>query len=324
MLDLDCVYERLASLGLEEWRTALDERLRARLGERGHGDMARWRRALANLPRVDRMPGNLDADAVGTAQLELMPGDRDRTRAALAALAPWRKGPFRIGDILIDTEWRSNLKWDRLRDAVSPLTGRLVLDVGCGNGYYALRMRGAGARAVVGIDPTLLFIAQFQAIAHFLDDVPVVVLPLRMDELPTGSSRFDTVFSMGVLYHTRAPIDHLRALREALRDGGELVLETLVLPGDDALSRTPAARYARMRNVWHLPTIPELLIWLERAGLRDAEVIDVSMTTVDEQRTTEWMPYESLAEALDPDDPTRTVEGWPAPIRAAVIARKPG
>jgi tRNA (mo5U34)-methyltransferase len=138
--------------------------------------------------------------------------------------------------------------------------------------------------------------------------------------LPHGARAFDTTFSMGVLYHQRSPLEHLRQLRGTLRPGGQLVLETIYIPGEQARACTPAERYARMRNVWLLPTIPELTIWLQRSGYRDIAIVDQSITTPDEQRSTEWMPFESLAEALDPADPERTVEGWPAPRRVIAVA----
>jgi tRNA (mo5U34)-methyltransferase len=149
---------------------------------------------------------------------------------------------------------------------------------------------------------------------------PVHVLPLRMQELP-HPGRFDTVFSMGVLYHQRAPQEHLAGLRQALKPGGELVLETLILPGSLREARTPG-RYARMRNVWLLPTLPLLLDWLEEAGFAAGQTVDVSTTTSLEQRRTDWMTFGSLTEALDPDDPGLTVEGWPAPRRAVIVRRR--
>ena len=78
---------------------------------------------------------------------------------------------------------------------------------------------------------------------------------------------------------------------------------------------------ALMSNV-----IGEALVidWLAGAGFTDGRVVDITRTTLDEQRSTEWMRFESLREALDPRDPLRTVEGHPAPVRAIVIAHKPG
>lgn len=331
MLDVDAVFEDLTAMGLN-WRAALENTVRERLAGTAHGDLPRWRAALASLPAAGTHPATLDAPVVSVGPPAFDAETHAAVRAALLALKPWRKGPFRIGDIHINAEWRSDLKWARVAAALgspgslgslgSPgsLEGRRILDVGCGNGYYALRMRGAGAAAVVGIDPTLAHLAQFQAIRHWLPPEPVRILPLRLQELPPESGLFDTVFSMGVLYHQRDPLGHLGALYGALAPGGELVLETLVLPGETAELRIPDERYARMRNVWHLPTVPQLRAWVEQSGFEGVRLGDVSATTPDEQRSTEWMPFESLADALDPADPGRTVEGWPAPRRALVFA----
>ena len=324
MLDVDAAFRALEQAGLGGWRPALEPLVTARLDPGAHGDMPDWLAALDALPEGAGGSCRLDEPAVASGDLGVSDADREALRSELMRLRPWRKGPFAVDRIVIDSEWRSDLKWNRVAAAISPLAGRRVLDVGCGNGYYALRMHGAGAGLVIGVDPTLLHLAQFAAVSRYLPPLPVHLLPLSLEELPASVGRFDTTFSMGVLYHSRAPLDQLRRLRDTLRPGGELVLETLVLPGDDAYSKTPPDRYARMRNVWHLPTVAELRIWLERAGLRGAALADVTATTPEEQRSTQWMPFESLAAALDADDPSRTVEGWPAPQRALVIARAPG
>lgn len=323
MIDAARLFAELEQEGLGSWERELAPLIAGRLAPSAHGDLPAWQAAVEALPRFERRPGTLDAPAVGTADATFDAATRERVRRALLALVPWRKGPFDVGGVRVDAEWRSDLKWDRVAATMSPLAGRRVLDVGAGNGYYALRMLGAGARLVIGIDPTLVYLMQFEAVTRCIAPVPAWVLPLRMAELPPAGT-FDTAFSMGVLYHQRDPIEHLRQLRGALRPGGELVLETLVLPGDAAYARTPEDRYARMRNVWLLPTPPELVTWLSRTGFRDVRLADETVTTVDEQRSTEWMPYESLADALEPDDPSRTVEGWPAPRRAIVTACAPG
>ena len=322
MLDADRVFEELAGIGLADWRTTLEATVRERLADSAHGDLPRWRATLASLPAAPAYPATLDAPVVSVGPPAFDAEERAAVRAALLSLKPWRKGPFRIGDIHVDAEWRSDLKWSRVASAVRPLGGRRILDVGCGNGYYVLRMCGAGAAAVVGIDPTLTHLAQFQAIRHWLPPQRVVILPLRLDELPPAAGTFDTVFSMGVLYHRRDPLGHLRELYGALATGGELVLETLVLPGDTAGLQEPDGRYARMRNVRHLPTVPRLLAWIEQAAFSEIKVVDVTATTPKEQRSTEWMPFESLADALDPTDPARSVEGWPSPRRAVILATR--
>ena len=293
----------LQSLGLDDWHAKLAPLVSARLSKDGHGDFARWQNLLDALP--DKQ------------------GDAKTLRNLLLGLAPWRKGPFEVGGVTIDAEWRSDLKWERVKDAISPLTGRDVLDVGSGNGYYALQMRKAGARFVIGIDPTILFVLQFLAVNRFEKESRVFVLPLRLQELPLPAKQFDTSFSMGVLYHQRKPLDHLRQLRQTIKPGGQLVLETIYLPGKESRARTPDDRYARMRNVWLLPTTAELLKWVRLTGYQDIEIVDRSKTTVDEQRSTQWMSFESLREALDPNDNSLTVEGWPAPHRLVLTATSP-
>ena len=304
MLDYDALWRCLANIGLDKWRAATETMVRSRLSDTAHGDFPRWRQTIEQL------------QALGRDQTQ-------EIRDLLLCLAPWRKGPFEVAGISIDGEWRSDLKWGRLKDAIAPLDDRNVLDIGCGNGYYALQMHAAGARSVIGVDPTLLYVMQFLAVNHFQSAKNVFVLPLRSDELPQNNPAFDTCFSMGVLYHQRSPLDHLRQLRGLLRPAGQLVLETIFVPGAESFAFTPSDRYARMRNVWLLPTISELATWLRRSGFKDIDIVAQSATTVDEQRKTEWMSFESLAEALDPDDPSRTIEGHPAPQRVVVLANAP-
>lgn len=321
MFDFDKLARLLSELGLDAWRDTLEDMVEDKLRESRHGNLKAWQSAVYALPRVSVVATALDAPVVSAE----LPADVDDVALSetLKELMPWRKGPFRIGPVQIDTEWRSDMKWTRLEPHIADLERRRVLDIGCGNGYYAYRMLGAGASSVIGLDPTLLYVAQFAALSRYLPSERVSVMPLRLEELPPGQRSFDTAFSMGVLYHQRSPIDHLRQVRTHVRPGGEVVLETLVLPGDEAYARTPPDRYARMRNVWLLPSIPELLTWMDRCGYRDVVVVDETVTTTEEQRPTDWMQFESLAQALDVSDPTLTVEGWPAPRRAILTATVP-
>ncbi|MBK1721084.1 tRNA 5-methoxyuridine(34)/uridine 5-oxyacetic acid(34) synthase CmoB [Thiocystis violacea] len=316
--------ERLSRTRLAPWRAALAEAVERRLGPGAHGDLPRWEAAVAALPELSAGRVMLDQSRVGVlSKTPLDAATEARLRDTLMALHPWRKGPFCIHGVHIDTEWRSDLKWDRLADAIAPLAGRLVLDVGCGNGYHGWRMLGAGAELVLGIDPTLLFVVQFQAINRYLAADNLSVLPLGIEDLPEGLTGLDSVFSMGVLYHRRLPIDHLADLFRLLRPGGELVLETLVLDASAQQVLVPRGRYASMRNVWFIPSVDALVVWLERCGFNGVEVIDVKRTSTEEQRGTDWMRFQSLPDHLDPDDPSRTLEGHPAPTRALLIANRP-
>jgi tRNA (mo5U34)-methyltransferase len=307
---------------LRTWLGRLPNQLETAFGSERHGDWPVWQAALDGLPRIEASEVDLNVDAIFIGG-ECGEEQRNRIENLLRRLHPWRKGPYTIHGIHIDTEWRSDLKWRRLKDYIQPLAGRTVLDVGCGNGYHAWRMVGCGAELVIGIDPTLLSVAQFMAVKHFAGDFPVYVLPLGIEDVPPNLRVFDTVFSMGVLYHRRSPFDHLLELKGCLRSGGELVLETLVIEGDRGKVLVPEDRYAQMRNVWFIPSCSTLLSWLRRCGYRKVRVVDVTKTTTEEQRSTDWMRFQSLSDFLDPGNPQLTIEGLPAPVRAVFIAESP-
>lgn len=319
MIDYQPLYEALTDAKAEAWVKLLPEQLEQGFDQTKHGNLADWHALVDSvpvLPVAQRVP---DADTVQiTGSLD--GSAKQQLEEKLKALHPWRKGPYNLFGINIDTEWRSDWKWNRLKNHIAPLQHRLVLDVGCGNGYHCWRMLGAGAKTVVGIDPMLLNVMQFQLIRKLHGEAPVYVLPLGIEDMPYGLKAFDTVFSMGVLYHRRSPIDHLMELRDCLRAGGELVLETLVIDGGPGQVLLPEDRYARMRNVWFLPSCDTLIGWLKRCGFKNIRVVDVTVTSIEEQRTTEWMTFHSLKDFLDAENPQLTCEGLPAPKRAIIIA----
>lgn len=306
------------------WRNLLPAQIESGFDAGRHGRWLEWHGILDRLPKVPTSRCNFDEDFVTIGSpADIGEEDRRCIENLLREFHPWRKGPFRIHGVEIDAEWRSNLKWRRLQHAIAPLRGRMILDIGCGNGYYAWRMLGQGAELVIGIDPTLVHVVQFLAIKHFAGAWPVYVLPLGIEDVPPNLRVFDTVFSMGVLYHRRSPIDHLLELKGCLRSGGELVLETLVVEGESGHALLPEDRYARMRNVWFIPSVATLTSWLTRCGYRNVRVVDVNRTMIDEQRSTTWMRFQSLTDFLDPKNPARTVEGLPAPRRAILVGNAP-
>ncbi len=323
MIDVESLRALWRDSPLAPWGELLEAQVAEGLSEARYGDLPRWREALDSLPQVVVSATDLDnARVSATSATPLCTEESHALEAALQGLHPWRKGPYELCGVHIDTEWRSDWKWDRLAPHIDDLRGRRVLDVGCGNGYHCWRMRGAGAAEVIGIDPSPLFVMQFLAVQHFLNDSMVTVLPMGIEALPDKLAAFDSVFSMGVLYHRRSPLEHLQTLRDALRPGGQLILETLVIEGDETACLIPRDRYARMGNVWFLPSSAMLLLWLERLGFERPRVVDENVTSTDEQRSTSWMRFHSLAEFLDPEDSSLTVEGYPAPRRAIVLAEK--
>lgn len=315
----EVLYQQLELAGFQDWVETLRNQDPYWFSTAHHGDFERWNQALKSLPPIDESQIQLNRSAI-TVQGNCQQGEL--LLQSLQGLKPWRKGPFQLADVYIDTEWRSDFKWDRIYRHLSPLRQRRILDVGCGNGYHCWRMLAHEPDLVLGIDPSMLFNLQFRALQHYIQDRRIHILPVGIQHMPQNMQWFDTVFSMGVLYHRKSPVDHLLQLKALLKPGGELCLETLVIEGGRGQVLVPGSRYARMNNVWFLPSTDELTHWLDRCGFRDMRVVDLNQTTLEEQRSTEWMPFESLAECLDPHDLKRTVEGYSAPLRAVVVATK--
>ena len=317
-------FDWLQNSDLESWHETLPALIEERLNGRRWGDMPGWLAALESLPDISVHHSDFNAGVTIGHTADITSNELDQLQQSLMGLHPWRKGPFELFGMAIDTEWRSDWKWERILPHLQSLQNRLILDVGCGNGYHCWRMLGAGASRVIGIDPSAKFIFQFNAIKKYAGaELPIDVLPLGIEHMPTKMAAFDTVFSMGILYHRRSPMDHLRELRELLRPGGQLVLETLVIDGPEGQVLVPEGRYGKMPNVWFLPSPDTLVSWLRKQGFVNPRVVDISPTSIEEQRSTDWMTYDSLADFLDPTDMTKTAEGHPAPIRAVVIAEVP-
>ncbi len=282
-----------------------------------HGNHDRWRSHIQALVPIDSGWEINRGRLVAAKSFEHF----DSARKHLQALIPWRKGPLRLGGIDIDTEWRSDWKWNRIQAHLS-LAGARVLDVGSGNGYFGWQMLASAADLVIGCDPAPLFVLQHELISKCAGEADNYLLALRFEDLPLELTGFDVVSSMGVLYHRREPVDHLKRLYERTRPSGMLVLETLIAPGEDTRLLPTHDRYAGMRNVHGLPTAALVESWLCETGFEAVRCVDCTPTTPDEQRRTDWMPYHSLEQALDPEQSSLTIEGLPAPVRAVFLARR--
>ena len=315
----------LERAGLGDIASELLVRVEHRYAHPRHRHFNDWQHLIESLP--DITPSFIDLDRAAPLigrPADCPTGHGTQLEHGLKALCPWRKGPFSVFGIDIDAEWRSDWKWARIAPHLGDLRNCNVLDIGCGNGYYALRMQGLGARLVLGVEPMWIHMFQFLALHKYLPTPQhIFVLPLRLEELPDTRSGFDVVFSMGVLYHSRQPQAHLARMFEFLHEGGRLFLETLIVEHQGAEELIPVDRYASMRNVWVIPSYTLLKAWLVKSGFVRIRLLDQSRTTVHEQRPTAWMTGHSLVHALDPNDPQHTIEGYPAPLRACIVAEKP-
>ena len=124
-------------------------------------NIAPLREALNALENVD---AKVELGDVVTISASL---DEDKINSTAKLLMPWRKGPFEIGTTYIDTEWRSNIKYNLLRPYFN-LKNKRVADIGCNNGYYLFRMQEDNPKSLVGFDPSPIYKTQFDFLNHFI------------------------------------------------------------------------------------------------------------------------------------------------------------
>ena len=284
-----------------------------------------WKNVLPRQESLSKLPHfeNIEVEFGDTVSIHL-PDASLEEMALIEELAkiniPWRKGPFAINSLLIDTEWRSFVKYNLLQSHFN-LEDKIVGDIGCNNGYYLFRMLTQKPKKLVGFDPSAIFYTQFEFINHFVQSDIVYEL-LGVEHLEAYEHRFDVLFCLGVLYHRSDPVGMLKSLYNGLNVGGELILDTFMIDGDEEIALTPNGRYSKIPNIYFIPTIPALRNWCLRAGFKTVEVLATMKTQTSEQRATPWVYAQSLEDFLDPDDDTKTVEGYPAPKRVYIKAYK--
>jgi len=283
-----------------------------------NGNIPKWSQAIDSIDALPKGKISLKKPYISINKNCI---DSELLMDALYKLVPWRKGPFMINGLALESEWDGDMKWQRISKHIKPLKNKRVLDVGAGNGYFTLRMAMEGAKRALGIEPFLLFNYQFRAIKSMIESpLNAILLPVKLEDMPKKPI-FDTVFSMGVLYHQRDHMAHLSQLHEMMAPDAELVIETLVVEDPEDYMLVPNGRYAQMRNVYSIPSIKTLKSWLNDANFNNIRVVDVSKTTTAEQRKTPWIGVNgaSLEDFLDPLNDSLTIEGYPAPTRAIVV-----
>ncbi len=311
--------------GLEQYRESIkfSELLELRKERLRCLDTAQWSRCQQLFEHLQahnnfQVSLDLNSDLILIGKESELPEEVAPTvRELVQLLIPWRKGPFSLFGEVIDAEWRSDFKWNRLAPHLPELEKTNVLDIGCNNGYYMLRMLDQQPNLVYGIDPSERTFFQFHLLSSFVKNPRMLYDLFGFEDLNLFPKFFDTVFCMGILYHHRNPYQMLQDIKNCMRKGGTLILESIVIPGEEPTMLCVPERYAQMRNVYFIPTTKALEVMLLRAGFADLQLLDVVKITEAEQRSTAYAPFQSLSDFLDPLDSTKTREGYPAPWRAS-------
>jgi tRNA (mo5U34)-methyltransferase len=278
----------------------------------------RWE-AIKGLPTLDDIEVVL-GDTIEIYSNTLSNNDKTYIYNSAKLIKPWRKGPFKISEIFIDSEWQSYIKYNILQPHFN-IKDKIVGDIGCNNGYYLFRMMKDNPKKLIGFDPSPIPYCQFKFLDHFIQSKIKYEL-LGVEHVEYYEHKFDILFCLGVLYHRADPIGALKSLYRGLNWDGELILDTFMIDGEDEVSLTPKNRYSKIPNVYFIPTINALKNWCYRAGFNNIEILNISKTQLYEQRRTEWIDTESLDDFLDKEDKNRTIEGYPAPKRVYVKAKK--
>jgi len=278
-----------------------------------------YQEAIASLPPFENVETSF-GDLVRVTIPELSRDHAEQIERTARLMLPWRKGPFQINDLFIDSEWQSQIKYNLLEPHFD-LKEKIVGDIGCNNGYYLFRMLTHQPKKLVGFDPSAIYYSQFQFIDHFIRSGITYEL-LGVEHVEFYEHKFDVLFCLGVLYHRADPVGMLKSLFKGLNKGGELILDTFMIDGDDEICLTPRERYSKIPNIYFVPTVKALENWCLRAGFERVEVLEIKKTDLTEQRKTEWINTQSLEDFLDPNDPDKTVEGYPAPKRVYIKAYK--
>lgn len=273
-------------------------------------------KALPEYPNVEVALG----DRVEIQIANLLDEEAEQIKQTALLMKPWRKGPFQLNALFIDSEWQSQIKYNLLEPHFN-LKDKIVGDIGCNNGYYLFRMLSQKPKKLIGFDPSAIYYSQFQFLNHFIKSDIVYEL-LGVEHVEFYEHKFDTLFCLGVLYHRSDPVAMLKSLFKGLNMGGELILDTFMIDGEAEMCLTPKDRYSKIPNIYFVPTVNALKNWCYRAGFESVEVLETMKTKPSEQRKTEWIDTQSLEDFLDPNDPEKTVEGYPAPKRVYIKALK--
>ncbi len=280
-------------------------------------NIAPLRKLISELPDFEDITVSLE-DIISINSTKATKENKDFIDFVAKKLMPWRKGPFKILNTFIDSEWKSQIKYNLLKPYFD-IKDKKVADIGCNNGYYMFRMLKEKPKKIVGFDPSALFKTQFDFINHFIKSDICYEL-LGVEHLGLYEEKFDTIFCLGVLYHRSDPISTLKSLKQGLNKNGELFLDTFIIDGEEEYALTPKDRYSKIPNIYFIPTVNALSNWLYRAGFKNIELLEIKKTDLNEQRKTSWIQSQSLENFLNPSNPNITVEGYPAPKRAYIKA----
>ena len=287
-----------------------------------NGNLEKWFNIINELPEISTNTIEFSKNHIVIGkESEINSSQKEILEENLLKLNPWRKGPFKLFGLEIDSEWRSDKKWERIKNFLPNKKGLRICDLGCSNGYYAYKLMNLEPDLIVGLDKTPLFIMQFFATKYYAKKLQeLIILPCMAEEFTQEKIDFDLLLSMGILYHAKDPEIHIETLNKLLKSKGFLILETIISLSKENIKINKDQTYAGMKNIGTIFTKDNLIKLINLYGFKNVEFVDQSYTDSSEQRATKWMPGKSIKDFLLPNG--NTIEGYPPVCRAIFIAQK--
>ena len=236
-------------------------------------------------------------------------------------LTPWRLGDYLIFNNLIKSEWNCDFRWKLIDKYIPFLNNKKVADIGANNGYFSFRLLEFNPSQLLCFEPNDLYNLQLYFIASLLKNNSIKIIKNGVENLINYDSSFDFILFMGVLYHRENPIETLKNIYFALKANGVAIVESICIEGDSDLVLFPYKSYAKMKNIWYIPSESVLKYWCEIAGFRYIQKIFNYYVTEDHQKKSEHSPNESLSDFLS-EDGLKTVEGYPPPYKVGYLCKK--
>ena len=317
------LYLKTLSDAADRQQISTAHQLRQRWVNQQKKGFLRYRRPFEQLTKYRAHSTDCSGDTVriGLAD-ELTDRQRLDIEEQLRCFMPWRKGPFSVFGIDIDAEWRSERKWNRLLEKLPDLHDKTVADIGCNNGYYMFRMVPHQPRFVLGFEPSVQHYYCFKSLNAMAGFDNLDIDLLGVEHIGLFGESFDVIFLMGIIYHRSSPLELLKDIHAALKPGGTLIVESQAIPGEEPFSLFPEKTYAKAPGTYFVPSGSACRNWLIRSGFSQVDLFCSHPMSSEEQRRTSGMEFESDQDFISPEDPTRTVEGYPAPWRSGLSAVK--
>ena len=162
------------------------------------------------------------------------------------------------------------------------VTGRSVLDAGCGTGIFSIIFANQGAGRVTGIDISEGSLGTARRLKEKFGLDSAQFLKQDMLDLPFPDAGFDIVWAWGTVHHTTDPFRAIDQLIRVLKPGGALLLAVYTRTRltfvheiiRKILVRTPRRTWTLLSKLMALFLAPVVFVFKKRENARKGEKLE--------------------------------------------------